>query len=76
VNPKTMEHVTEVECSRVGKKTTLIWALTESPSDAEKLLRVKGSEYCTLVGTGNCPVKGSPEQRDFSKCPYMPRDTP
>jgi hypothetical protein len=76
VNSKEMQCANEVECSRVGKKTLLMWKLTESLSDAKKLLRVKGSEHCALVGTGNCPVKGSPQQRDFSKCPYLPQHAP
>jgi hypothetical protein len=71
-----MRYVTEVECSRVGKKALLMWTATESLLDAEKLVRVNGSEHCSCVGMGGCPVKGFPQARDYSQCPHLPQCAP
>jgi hypothetical protein len=62
-----------ISCEYAGVEVRLQWNEV-SITDGLETVRTKiGKRGCSGAGTDNCPVTGKPGQRDWPKCPHLPK---
>ena len=70
---QTIERSKNFDCEYAEVNVDFKWSeITIMDGNDPKWTKL-GTRGCTGVGTGNCPVTGKRGQRDWPKCPHLPK---
>ncbi len=60
-----------LHCEALGREAVVYCIMVHWPSPSPIRRWSWRVQSCSMVGVGNCPVKGEPGCWDYSACPYL-----